>query len=458
MNHREYSESRVNLGNLIAYLFSKVFYIMVPMVVFSIFFIGLRISKTASSTASRTEDLRRQLSEVELSEADGIISRYIFCLEYVFGVTDNMRLMRNTYLIDTGNYPADVLSNAIVMNDEEYSNVLDIVKIDDDGYHKLSDRVMVQTYSSETADDNELFVVATVYGFNDEQCSQAMSAIEQFIDRVQNDFGLGSETPQWKLVSSVCSSVDSNNITISRDDRIERLNKVGGSLSSLSNAVGYLTEEQKEYINSIVKPLKNDLIEFDSEEVEISTTSILKYAILGASFGFILSVGTLILFYLLNGKVKTTDDISASWDGLVLDPVLVPEKRNSIGRAVLRRLKGVDADAIAVNKAVAVSRISEAVNKLNPRRVLFVHDAESEACKFFAKELMAEKGITDAVDVFSCSMSDFTDICLTLNDNDAVIVLAELGKTKQKSINRWLDFCKKNAKTIVGVATVDQNC
>ena len=71
---------------------------------------------------------------------------------------------------------------------------------------------------------------------------------------------------------------------------------------------------------------------------------------------------------------------------------------------------------------------------------------------------MAEKGITDAGDAFSCSMNDFTDICLTLNENDVVLVLAELGRTKQKSIDRWLDFCKKNARAVVGVATVDQNC
>ena len=457
MDHSEYMISKVSFRSLSVYLFSKVLYILASIILFSIVFVGARVSRTEANAVNRTEVLRRQLSSEELSEADGIISRYIFCLEYAFGSTDNLRLMRNTYLLDIGNYPAEVLSNAVVMNDEEYNIVLDVMEINDDGYHKLSDRVTVETYLSEADDNKQLLLVATVYGISDEQCAQAMTAIEQFVGRIQADFGPEHSIAGWKLVSSVNSSSDSQNMTFSREERMERLSKVSGSISGLSSAMGYLTEEQKEYINSIIKPLKNNLVE-SSYETEITIAYLVKYAILGGIFGIVLSVGVIVLVYLINGRIKTNDDIKSSWDGIVFDPVFVPGKMNSFSRKIIRGLKTIDADAIAVNKAVAVSRISDSINEIKPKRVVFIQDSKSELCGELTDQLMTCRSIVENREVLRCQMNDFAKQCLDLSQDDAIVVLAELEKTGKKEVGRWLDFCAKNKKKVAGVVTVDQNC
>ena len=460
MDRTEYAGRVISIRNLFAFLFSKVVYILVTVIVFSVIFAGIKTIKTTNTPntdviiPSGTEDLRERLSNEELNEADGIISRYIFCLEYVSGVIDNMRLMRNTYLLHVGNYPVDVLSNAIVMNDDEYQNVMEIMKINEDGYHKLSDRVMIKTYLNEESGEKKLFLVVSVYGTNDEQCARAMAAIELFVDRVQNDFKPEHGITEWKLVSSVSSSSDSQDIAGSREERMERLSKVGSSISSLSSAFGFLTEEQKQYVNSVIKPINNSTAEL-SDETASSTASVVGYAILGGLLGCVLSIGALVLFYLVNGTIKTTDDLKSSWGDIIFDTMFLPGEMNSIGNKVLRVIRGVDAEAIDADMAVAVSRLTGIIDEIKPIRIVFIQDSESELCKKLEDQLIKDKDIVENREVLKYSMNDFAKQCLNLSEKDAVVILAELEKTKQKDVERWLRFCAKNRKTVAAVMTVD---
>ena len=383
------------------------------------------------------------------------------CVDFLYGNYGSLKCKTNVYRIETDPVSASILSRMLVVSEDDYDSIKEIIGADDKRIHRAYERVSVDISKDETcvSDVNEtsdrsvgmkpgLTVSVSVYGKDETECDRIIQVIERAFSRVIGSLDIDITTG-LELVGSVISLGDSYSMNGGIDKNVGDLVNIGSALSGISTAASSFSDDQKVYYNALKNYGKGKL----NAQTSASSGSSLKYPVLGAAFGLILSVGTILLIYLCNGKIKSNDELSARYGTEASSPISFAGKRRFLKRCA-DVIRGNDPDSAEIDKLTALDGILISLKETGAEKVILFRQDDSPSSIAFSETLKNYDDLSGIEFIGEGDPCVSSDVLKLANDTDSVIAVAELDHTKQETVDRWVSLCRRHKKNIAGIVTV----
>lgn len=462
----EYRGTQINIRYLVAFLLDKAFLILAAMVVFAVLFTAVSVMKKDDEIADPEAILskhRNSLTEEEAAAVEGLYSRYSMCLDYLYGYYGNMQCMTNVYQIKTNPLEAETLSKLLIISEEDYKRISEIIGIDSSLNRKPYEFVSIETkevgiasfesikeQNTSVVGHTGLIVTVVVYGKDENICKQVMEVIEESfsdtIDMLETDENL----PELVLKGSVISLGESHFLDGRLNEKVGSLVNIGPFLSGISTAASSFSDDQKVYYNALKDYSKGKL---GSKENTSSVIS-LKYPILGAAFGFVFSIGVAVLLYLSNGTVKSNEEIGVRYNIEVTEPITIETgARRHLLRRISDKLRGTETSKTEVNSLIAADSINKTIEKNRFKKVVMLADDSTVVSRAVNKRIEDDSFI-DAELIGKGDPNSSPDVLCKISDADAALLVVQLETTKKDTIDKWVALCKRHEKPVCGIITV----
>lgn len=276
-----------------------------------------------------------------------------------------------------------------------------------------------------------------VYGEDEVFCATLNTAIQQALEAYAQELDTVIAENDLVLISS--SNVNGYNDYFYTWQTVkkEQFELMNEETQALYNT---LSSEQKNFAHSLLNKNEKSEVEMESEG------SILKYIILGAALGVLLSAAVIILYYIFSETVKTEDELQENFDVLYMGnlTVLPRTKWNAfVERIFTGKLMEQNEQA-----EILCAHISSICKKEDISKLAVLGDKSEVFEKTFVciQECVADSKISL---IQYESLSDETMNCENL-------VLAVIkGKTKCQDIINTINICTARNIRVVGYVVID---
>lgn len=324
----------------------------------------------------------------------------------------------------------------------------------------LSELISIKSYAdnSEVRDSlyittiDNIFSVQIVYS-DEENCVELAEAMTEFVLNKQTEF-------KALLGRHEVNVLNNSMGTLSRIDILEKQKACLDRLVALQSTC---EKQQTEiegnallYFNNLMFPdTQENMSERTSEEVLAATPGIsIKYVVLGMLLFALIEAFVLFVLYILNNKLKATDEIQNIYNIPQLGYVEYEKKRRFGGfiDALILKLQASDKRYFSQDKAIslATTAVKVAVKKADANMVCFVgcnlHDDSLEFCNC-VKIALEQDGIS--VHILDNVLYD-AESMETLADMSHVVLVETVGVTLYREIEQELELMARQNINVLG--------
>lgn len=321
-----------------------------------------------------------------------------------------------SYYVDNGykvSYPIIAEQNKIipivqmytsVLQDETfYENLVKEIGLDVDPAY-LAEVISVDIGgSSEGITDSGIFDI-TVYADSDELLTKVADYIKSALSNKTNEVVELYGAHELLLSSEVTKEVINTNVATKQQANLDSLSKITTSIKDIENG---FTGNQLTYLKYLVH-----------EELE-ETTNVAKYFVIGALIGAVIAAAYYIVKYLLSKTVKTEAELTSILNA------------NSFGK-------------LAENDAFVASKIMNAIEKSDAKKLAIVSDVEDERINKLAELIKAD------VEIVINPLNE-QDAFESLTDCDAVVFIEELKTSNRSDVIAKKTICDGSDIKVLGI-------
>ena len=274
-------------------------------------------------------------------------------------------------------------------------------------------------------------VSVSVWAPDEESCKMILSGIQTHVE-AESEKAAADDPENYSI------SLTENQVQFGRSEDL-----VTSQEKAAAARKGYLKEKTDAW--SALSEMEQAYCDYsaweNSAHLEENGFSI-KKPVIGAVAGAFLIVLICFLCYLLNGKVKTVDEVC----GLPILAYLNGEEKKSCGLTKLIK-KWESKYLPEVNDA---SYISTALSSKTFEKGLLLADISDASIKNIADQLLQEDGRLCCVGL----LGNDGETVKALQESDAVILLVPFGKMSKAKLSRELEIIRNNGKDAMGAIAV----
>lgn len=321
-----------------------------------------------------------------------------------------------SYYVDNGykvSYPIIAEQNKVIPIVQMYANVLQ----DEDFYTELVKELKIDvdpTYLAEVISvdiggsgegiiDSGVFDI-TVYADSDELLTKVAEYIKAALSNKTNEVVEFYGDHELLLSSEVTKKTVDTDVAVKQQENLDSLSKITTSIKNIENG---FSGSQLTYLKYLVH-----------EELE-ETTNVAKYFVIGALIGAVIATAYYIVKYLLSKTVKTEAELTS-----ILNV-------NSFGK-------------LAENDAFVASKIMNAIEKSDAKKLAIVSDVEDERINKLAELIKAD------VEIVINPLNE-QDAFESLTDCDAVVFIEELKTSNRSDVIAKKTICDGSDIKVLGI-------
>ena len=382
---------------------------------------------------------------------------------------DNTVQMRSEYYIISPIKDLDTVFIKMAVTEADYQAMRDVAP-DEEAGATIYDRVIFTTaYNEKTSNDgntvnttinntvkipaqegeeNAYLINVELFGNSEEQCRDMMAIIEAAFRRETEELkvldpGIKLEALGEKFDYNVADYVQTL-----RKKNIDRMTTSEGELSGLTNKVGKLSSEEKQYYNLLME-------RYDETFAVKEHVSWKKWTVIGAFFGALAAVGVVFLGYVADGKVKAPCELEQN--GRLLNRVFMKGKKNLFGKWAAGLIHADDTDPTVKADMVATD-INIMMEKSKKKNLMLLYNQEEEDTATFVEQVkvrLLAKNSELNVNTGNpmCSVDDLEMAARA----DMGVVFAEMKKSKRAMLREWKQICERYKLPLAGSVAV-QRC
>lgn len=276
-----------------------------------------------------------------------------------------------------------------------------------------------------------------IYGEDEASCVELNAAIKQALEAYADELDEVIAENDLVLISS--SNVKGYNDYLYAWQRLkkEQFELMNDDTQAVYNT---LSKEQKDYAYSLIR---------ENEEIEVemqSGSSTLKYAVMGAALGVLLSVAIFILYYIFSSTVKTEDELQENFDVLYMGNMsLLPRTKWDMLVEHILEGKPIAQNEQAEKLCAHLSYIckKDEINKL----AMLGEDDKSFDKTFVSMQEHLGNSKMSLVQLKTLSEESM--------DCENLILAIIKGKTKCQDIINTINICTARNIRIVGYVVID---
>lgn len=468
------NEINVSLRELIAECIRKIRFI----VIFTIFFmivIGIygyckkatQVNNGELVQENKVEEktTAEKIKELSKEDYDNMMS-YVMTIQQERQekkyVNDSIVMSINPYSVDTVNIQYMISDDDISVAQNAKKLLVNYItdgslakKISDDWDELSEEDVNELIYCSQDSDStNEKINVSSIvcvniYGENETQVKELETLVEKNINEYVEQISVSDKV---SLINSLYH--------VAKSDELIQFKK-----NIISDSVRWndTVASSSANINDSLKTIANELLSENnknesSEDKSIDTSvvnsqiSIIKYFLIGAVLGMVISIAFICIEYILNGKVKTNVDLNQRLE--IFDFGNLSKFRNKkIDVLADKFCYGNRLQKTFEDKTVLVSNIISVCKNNNIDNIFLIGNLNSEN-KDLINELVSElekKGVNASFEGDILSDHLATD---KIEKFDNVILIEVLRKSRYEDVIREINICDKIKCNMLGYITI----
>jgi len=472
----------IDLKDLLATLFDKWVIVLVCIVIGALIGAGLYAIKsgqpaTISVTEEFVEAARDDLNIEQIEQIDYLFAQYNSYKEYRKLMQDYMAnslftdggraiICTAMYYVESDIHDVNLCFANLAVGKGEMEQIAAILGNEDATSDDVNRRVKIEDkYSDflngyglnyEMGQDveeapNKNILQVTIVGDNEEQANEMLAIVDAAFQK-EADI-LRSMDPDLQI-SEIGHQLSTNLTEYMQKQQaavITALNDANNQINTLkTNYIDKLDSEEKAYFNALKEYAEQEI-------VVLKKPSLRKNVAIGAIVGLLLSVIIIILWYVFNGRIKTTFDVS-SWSKTDI-PYVVYKKKSGfhLFGAVSRKLKGADLSDEVVVQELVVSDLAIKLARMECTSVYVTYDTRSSLKEEILQKLQdrLQKEGNQIVLQTGNPLADTSDLH-SFSEADAVIIMAQLKNTSHKVLGKWVQLSARYERPVAGAVVIEE--
>lgn len=356
---------------------------------------------------------------------------------YVANYTKDMKRDYTTELLDS--YGAYITSNGILQD------------IKGELKWKEKDSYIGELISEKGAKDEmggKCTFTVTITGKDEEKVAELSDAVQTAIEKYHS-------TLEEKIGSHDLVLVDSYNSVIVNQDLMTKKTELNNSQNNLQSQLTALksafSEEQLQILNGIDQ-------EDDEEVVQIQPKASIsvKHILLGLIAGAVLSAFWIVLCYILNKNIKTSEECQDLYGVRILGNISPQREKNEKAFAAvdrwLEKRQGKEVWSQEEESELILTNLTVTSKKEGLTQILFttslhLQEEEKERIYYFIDKL-EQSGVKA---VFAENMIRNARTFEQMSEMENVVLIEKVGATPYQTIEKQLLLCSEQAANVLGM-------
>ncbi|MDO5140621.1 MAG: hypothetical protein Q4D40_04060 [Eubacteriales bacterium] len=285
--------------------------------------------------------------------------------------------------------------------------------------------------------------------------------IADSIDTAMQDYStkLDSEITEHELIS-----LDRSSSTMVDTELAELQKTIHKDLYTMKNEAENLIKSFNDLQRAYVK-LAADTEETADKTSEGSAASVTaaavspkaglaKFALIGLAAGLLLSGMVVVMIYLLDGKIKTEDELETGYGLRILGKIHSDKdkKRSAIDELIYRLRNGRDI-SVENENTLLLTNIRAACEQRDISRILITSSGRfTETEKTYAGIIADELKKSGVDTVIMENLSESAETFEQMNELGVAMLLEERNMTRNRNLEKALKYCDAQEVTVIGTA------
>lgn len=297
---------------------------------------------------------------------------------------------------------------------------------------------------------NAYLVNVELYGNSEEQCREMMAVIDAAFRREAEELKVLDPDIKLESLGEQFNSNVADYVQNLHKKNLDRMTVSETELNNLTIKIGKFTSEEKAYYELLQQQYEGTYSSAPGKHVSGK-----KWAAIGAFLGVVIACCAVFFPYLMDGKVKTAEELEQS--GRVLNRVFVKGKKNLFGRWAARLIHADDTDPTVKADMVATD-ISILMEKNGKNTLMLLCGEEDADAVSFAEQVKARL-LAKNSDMKVCVGNPLhsVDELEVAAQADMGVVFAEMKKSRRSMLREWRKICERYKLPLAGSVAV-QRC
>ncbi len=400
---------------------------------------------------SSVDALSKNMSDEQIATAKGAVAcKQLFDKHSLYMASSNLMeipyasVPTSTLTFNISGPDALFAANSLAghIGSDDLISKLDFAK--DDIY--IAERFSSKISSDNSLNNSDTVLTVFIYGRDKDSAVALASEVEKFLN--QKAVEIATDTDCEISDAQNAFSVNyQENVRVIQQNAVNIYNNLRGALKE---ALTLLDSAELAYYNTaIADESAEQTVETKPAEKKTPDISI-KFLILGAAVGFVISAFIHFAAYLFAKKVKSAEDMRTRCSINLLGDVSYQEKKICfVDKFILKIFGAAEYDSIEF----AVSKISAAISAANANSLLIISD-EKTATDSLIEKLKEPLSKLGCKYNFELSPINSAEELEKLNDADCVMLLKSVNNSAYGDINRELELCELYGKTVIGATVI----
>ena len=427
--------------------------------------------KPVEITEEQIAEARNSLSATDATTVDRVYAQYVSYRDYkatlqnyfsgfLFTDDDITNYVQKTtiYALTSKVYGSDNIITQLSLTPEVYAKARSIIP-DEEAVSNIYSRITFSSGERESltlSNDgggmvipDEYIIRSYVIAKSYDQCDELQAIVDEAIKESMRKIKTLDPDATLVIVGDNYTDNLSQWIIDRQNDTINKLNNVENTIKNFNNnQVKNLSAEQNHYYELLVAR--------DADQpMDLKSPSKKKFLVFGAAIGFVLSCCYYALKYLLDGTIKTKDEICSLYGMPVLNTVAVTGRKVPLFDRIIRTLRGIGKTETDESIDLIASDIGILMEKSNSRSLYVIQTSKTEEETLIAESLknaiMSEN--KDYSVVIGTPVSD-SKALKDMASSDNVVLLTDLRKTKKATTDRYYDLFERYDSNVFGSVVI----
>ena len=383
-------------------------------------------------------------------------------------------------------------TQSILLTTEDYEKLLE-VSPDEDALFDIYGRIKISAIKNETVqvlnmpDDEEgaiSYMLNVAIISNDEgECNAMQAVLENALDRMQKKLTAADIQIEITPVTENFSEDVIDTIIGGQQGYVDNIVKLDNALVSFqNNYILKLTPEEKVYFDLIKEKQEAEGLLADGEELsteeetdeeetgaeegsDVETTpqntsylSMIKpkNTLLGMLVGLFLSCLIVVLQYLLNGTVKTRDELEDMYGLPMLTAICREDAKRNLFAGLAARIRKCKPGTAEADEVLLTHDLTNLIKKNTISSLYLALPAENDALKSEAETIRSLLSKKNDVQIRIGSPIYAAEELDAYSTSDAVLLFTKTHESRLQDIRKLLAVSSRYEKNILGYVAVEE--
>ena len=422
---------------------------------------------------------RAELSEDEAQQAEYLFAQYVSYLDYrksiqkylsdsLYSANDyagNMAL-RALYYVNSDIGNVNQIFTRIALGTDEYDKIAKIMKKDNTMLDDVYRRVRIDDINSlvtnrdeysyileDSAEKEQKKTLLEVYlvAESRSQADAVMDVVRDAFDKQIEELKVIDPDINMVFLGENYSTDISDFLSGRQSDAVSKLNAINDQINALeTNYVNRLAGDTRAYYQ-LMKGKK------EQEIIPVKKPSLLKYVIIGAILGFAISLCCIVMQYIFDGKVKTSNELRYLYYSEMPSRICRKKQGYYLFGNIARLCTGTEVIDESVQTDLAASDISIKLKKKGINSVYLSFKESSNWQKQATEEIIEYlKKRNESIEIKTGDPISASQELEIFSGSEAAILMTELKATRRNDWRRWISLCERYELPIVGIISLEE--